>query len=227
MPNTSPVLSVSDLCLTLGERTIFTSADLTVNAGESLAILGPSGSGKSSLLSVILGLISPTSGQVVIDGTALTDLRGDALANLRASAVGMVFQFGEILPELTPAENVALPALLNPRPDALDPYERAASLLETLGVVTTAPTAHLSGGERQRVAVARALINAPRLILADEPTGALDEKTRDQVASILFELPVSHHCGLLTVTHDLNVASRADRIVQIVDGRLQVRDELA
>jgi ABC-type lipoprotein export system ATPase subunit len=212
--NTHHALLVDGLSYRVGDRQLFEDLNLTLPAGRSTAILGPSGSGKSSLLSLALGLVKPQAGTIEVDGRDITALRRKDLARLRAESVGMVFQFAELLPELSPAENVALAALLAGRsgPDLDDEVTR---LLKELGVPRSRTVATLSGGERQRTAVARALINRPRLLLADEPTGALDEKNRDLVADLLFELPERHGCGLLVVTHDETVAQRADQVLTV------------
>ncbi|MFE9796915.1 ABC transporter ATP-binding protein [Streptomyces goshikiensis] len=182
-------LEIHGLTYSVGDRTLMKELDLTVPSGQSIAVMGPSGSGKSTLLSMVLGLIPAQAGRIDIAGRELTGLRGPALARLRRERIGMVFQFGELLPELTPVENVAIAALLagTERDTA---YERAQSLLDDLGVpVGQTPTADLSGGERQRTAIARALIGSPALLLADEPTGALDHATKLQVCDLLFALP--------------------------------------
>lgn len=207
-------LRIDGLSYRVGDRQLFEDLNLTLRSGRSMAVLGPSGSGKSSLLSLALGLTKPQSGTVEVDGRDVTALGRRDLARLRAESVGMVFQFAELLPELSPAENVALAALLaggaGPELDA-----EVARLLDELGVPRSATVSTLSGGERQRTAVARALINRPRLLLADEPTGSLDEKNRDLVADMLFELPQRHGCGLLVVTHDGAVAERADHVLTV------------
>jgi lipoprotein-releasing system ATP-binding protein len=212
-----PVLEVVDLRYRIDGRSILDDAGLTVDAGESVAVMGPSGSGKSTFLSCILGLVRPDRGEILVDGKDVTRLRGAKLARYRHDKIGMVFQFGELIPELSPWENVALPALLS-RQNRRSAYERAESLLEELNVPMTGRADRLSGGERQRAAVARALINSPDLIIADEPTGALDEKTRDQVAQLLFALPRKRNCALLLVTHDAAVAKAADRVVSLDQG---------
>jgi ABC-type lipoprotein export system ATPase subunit len=188
-----------------------------LQSGKSIAILGPSGSGKSTLLSLALGLIKPQAGTIEVDGQNLTTLSRRRLAHVRARSVGMVFQFAELLPELSPAENVALAAMLAGRSDSTVDVE-VDRLLSDLGVPQAATVSTLSGGERQRTAVARALINRPRLLLADEPTGSLDEENRNLVADMIFGLPVRYDCGLLVVTHDKTVAERADQ-VYAVSGR--------
>ncbi|MFC3492770.1 ABC transporter ATP-binding protein [Glycomyces rhizosphaerae] len=222
LPN--PVLAISGLSYSIGNRALFDGLELTLSQGESASILGPSGSGKSTLLSLILGLFPMDSGVVRLDDESIADMSISALARLRARAIGMVFQFGELLPELSPQDNVALAAMLAGG-DAAEAQSRASDLLKRLGVPDSPTVETLSGGERQRVAVARALINKPLLLLADEPTGALDEENRDKVADLLFSLPSEQGCALLVVTHDRSVASRADRVLTIAQGSLQVAAE--
>lgn len=229
-------------------KTILTGIDLNLHAGQSIAVMGPSGAGKSSLLALCMGLIAPSSGTVALAGHPLAGLSPAQLASLRGRHLGVVFQAGELINELTPIENVLLPALLNPgqvtrsgpvhgsgphtardtgRATArdtpgrhnVDPTRRAKELLTAMGLqLGDTPTDRLSGGERQRVAVARALINAPDLVLADEPTGSLDGDTRDRVADHLFAIPREQNCGLLVVTHDPDIAARADLTVRVGAG---------
>ncbi|MFI8105386.1 ABC transporter ATP-binding protein [Streptomyces sp. NPDC086023] len=215
---TESVLRIEGLEHTIAGRVLFRSLELDLRAGESVAITGPSGSGKSTLLSCVMGLVQPQGGGAVCVAEAdVLRLRGKALARHRSSRIGMVFQFGELLPELSPLDNVALAALLAGvgRKEA---YARAGELLGELGVPEAETSEELSGGERQRTAVARALINSPALLLADEPTGALDSETRERVADVLFGMPARHGCGLLVVTHDPAVAGRADRVLALADG---------
>jgi ABC-type lipoprotein export system ATPase subunit len=220
-----PVLRVSGLGHAVPGRRLFKSLDLEVRVGESAAVMGPSGSGKSTLLSCVLGLIRPDNGAVEVAGTDVSALRSSPLARHRSKHIGMVFQFGELLPELSPLDNVALAALLAgvSRHDA---YERASALLNELDVPAASSSDHISGGERQRIAVARALINSPALLLADEPTGALDAETRDRVADLLFSMPARHGCGLLVVTHDGAIAQRADRTFTLVGGALAMTNSV-
>ncbi|MEU8776621.1 ABC transporter ATP-binding protein [Streptomyces sp. NPDC048606] len=213
------MLSIRELDCEVAGRALFDSLELELASGTSLAITGPSGSGKSTLLSCVMGLVRPAGGTVHVAGTDITRLRGAALARHRSARIGMVFQFGELLPELSPLDNVALAALLAGT-DRHTAYARARELLSELGVPTAASSEDLSGGERQRTAVARALVNAPALLLADEPTGALDAATREKVSDILFAMPARYRCGLLVVTHDPAVAERADRVLALADGVL-------
>ncbi|MDX5576739.1 ABC transporter ATP-binding protein [Streptomyces sp. ID01-9D] len=220
----NPVLEVRDLSYSVAGRALLDGVNLTLPAGRSLAVTGPSGSGKSTLLNCALGLIRYDHGVVRIAGQDLAGLKPRNLARHRRDTMGMVFQFGELLPELTPVENVAMAALLAGVKRA-EAFDRARRLLVDLGVpVEATPTAELSGGERQRAAVARALVNRPALLLADEPTGSLDTKNREAVAELLFSLPRTWGCAVLVVTHDESVAARADHRFALREGRLVAED---
>jgi putative ABC transport system ATP-binding protein len=198
--------------------------NLTVSAGESVAVMGPSGSGKSTLLNLVAGLDRPTDGEVEVAGTVLNRLSETALARFRREQIGIVFQFFHLLDDLTARDNVLLPAQLagGPRRAAV---ARADELLDALGLTgrANAYPARLSGGERQRVAVARALINRPPLLLADEPTGAVDAHAGAQIMELLRDLNQGGQTVLL-VTHDPALASRcATRVVEVRDGKLAER----
>jgi putative ABC transport system ATP-binding protein len=195
--------------------------DLAVAAGEAVAVMGPSGSGKSTLLNLIAGLDRPTAGEVEVAGTVLNRLSEKALARFRRAHIGIIFQFFHLLDDLTARDNVLVPAQLAGTPRGAA-RARADELLDTLGLSARANAlpARLSGGERQRVAVARALMNRPRLLLADEPTGAVDAKAGAQVIELLRDLNRGGQTVLL-VTHDPVLARRcATRIVEVRDGRL-------
>ena len=192
--------------------------DLTVAAGETLAVMGPSGCGKSTLLHLLGGLDRPSAGEVWLSGQR-TDAMGErALARLRREAVGFVFQAFHLMDELTAVENVELPALLAGRP-ARAARRRAAGLLEQVGLADRAGylPSQLSGGQRQRVAIARALVSEPLLVLADEPTGNLDSQATVEVLRLFEDL---HAAGqtLVTVTHDSRIAATADRLISMRDG---------
>jgi putative ABC transport system ATP-binding protein len=195
------------------------SVSITIGAGQLTAVMGPSGSGKSTLLNVIGGLDRPTRGSVVVDGADLGRLGEAALARFRRTRVGIIFQFFNLLNNLTALDNVLIPAQLA-GVKAGDARRRAADLLERLEIMDQRNQypAHMSGGQRQRVAIARALINNPTLLLADEPTGALDTRSGDQVLAILRDLNRSGQTIVL-VTHDEALAStHADRVIRLVDG---------
>ncbi|UGQ08952.1 ABC transporter ATP-binding protein [Yinghuangia sp. ASG 101] len=198
---------------------------LTIGAHEAVAVMGPSGSGKSTLLNLIAGLDRPTSGSVAVAGTSLGGLSETALARFRRRNIGMIFQFFNLLDDLTVLDNVLMPARLGGTPPR-EARTRADELLGFLGIGRHADAypAHLSGGQRQRVAIARALMNRPPLLLADEPTGAVDSATGRHITDLLLEL---HRDGqaLLLVTHDIRLARECTgRIVRIVDGRLDAEE---
>ena len=192
--------------------------DLTVSAGEFVALVGPSGSGKSTLMAIIGCLDSPTKGSYAIDGTNVEGLSGAALARIRNEKVGFVFQSYNLLPRASIARNVELP-LLYAGVGRKERRRRALELLERVGIPEKANVLPgvLSGGQRQRVAIARALANTPALLLADEPTGALDSKTGEEVLALFKEL---HRQGnsVMLVTHDAHIASLAERRVELRDG---------
>jgi putative ABC transport system ATP-binding protein len=194
---------------------------LRITAGEAVAILGPSGSGKSTLLNLIAGLDRPSSGTVTVDGVRVHELGEAASARYRRAKIGMVFQFFNLLDDLTVADNIMLPAQLAGTARGTT-RRRAAELLGTLGIDrhATAYPGRLSGGERQRVAVARALMNRPALLLADEPTGALDTASGEEVRQLLNEVHADGQT-IVVVTHDVALAeSCATRTVRLVDGRV-------
>ena len=197
--------------------------NLTVNAGESVAILGPSGSGKSTLLNLIGGLDQPSGGIIKVDGQDLARLGENELARLRNRRLGYIFQLHHLLPQCSALENVLIPALAGGNGNLSVARSRAQQLLDRVGLKTRMGyrPGQLSGGERQRVAVARALINQPRFVMADEPTGSLDHDSAQSMAELLMELNHRHGIGLLLVTHALDLARRMDKMFEIRDGRLQ------
>lgn len=198
----------------MGGHQLLAHTDLTVAAGETVAVLGPSGSGKTTLLACLAGLRLPTAGSVTLQGVELSRLSASRRARQRLDAIGFVFQHADLLPELTPLENVMLPGLLKGG-DPEGVRADAEWLVADLGVRTAAETAQLSGGEAQRVALARALITRPSVLLADEPTGSLDRATRDDVLRLMLAKIQAERIGAVVVTHDDEVAARADRIVSL------------
>jgi len=219
-PRSGEVLSVDAVNLAYGARHVLAGVTMQVSAGEAVAVMGRSGSGKSTLLSCILGLIRPDGGEIRVDGEKVRAGRLGRTARLRREKIGMVFQSGELLPELSPTENVTIAGLLGGQ-SVREANARCAELLSRLAVPRGHRTiSELSGGERQRVAVARALMNRPALLLADEPTGSLDLETRDHVADLLFEVPAEFGCALVVVTHDPAIAQRAGRSYRLAGGAL-------
>jgi putative ABC transport system ATP-binding protein len=198
---------------------VLRGVDLHVAEGESVAIAGPSGSGKTSLLLLLAGLEEPASGTIRIAGQALGALSRDALADLRRDRLGIVFQSFHLLPSLSALDNVALPLQMAGRADA---HARARAQLERVGLGARLHhnPAQLSGGEQQRVAIARATVHQPRLLLADEPTGNLDDHTATGVRELLLALNREQGTALVLVTHDLSLAVRCDRALRLHDGRL-------
>ena len=198
--------------------------DLEIREGESIAVVGPSGSGKSTLLNVIGALLPPTSGQVLFEGADLGSMSADQLASLRNRKIGYVFQAHHLLPQCTALENVLIPTLvLGDKKQRLVAVDRARSLLGDVGLgkrLSHRP-AQLSGGECQRVAVVRALINGPRLLLADEPTGSLDAQAADHLVGILCELNEKESVALVMVTHSELLAARMQRGYTLIGGRLE------
>ncbi len=219
------IIQVSELTKVYGSGTTAVTAldhvSLSVEAGEFVAIMGPSGCGKSTLLHLLGGLDNPTSGQVIIDGHQLSDLTDTALAQLRRQKIGFIFQFFNLIPVLNSVENAALPLLLNGVPSA-KANAQASQWLERLELsdrLSNRPD-QLSGGQQQRVAVARAMVAEPALILADEPTGNLDSRASDEIASLLHRVAGEWNRSVVMVTHDPRIAAYADRIIFLKDGRL-------
>jgi len=207
------------------QTTVLNAVDCTINPGETVAILGPSGSGKSTLLNLIGSLEPPTSGRVLLGDMEINALTGQALAQFRALRVGFVFQEHHLLPQLTALENVLLPTLGGRAGSA--GILPASDLLDRVGLTARreAFPAQLSGGERQRVAVARALINSPSLLLCDEPTGNLDRATGAEVVSLLLQLAAQQGATVLMVTHNLQQAERFGRVLELSGGKLTPRGD--
>ncbi len=199
---------------------ILRGVELAVAAGEIVALTGPSGSGKSSLLALIAGVERPTSGSIRVGGMELVGRSQDDLARLRRSRMGIVFQDFHLIPTLTALENVALPLELSGAPEAMD---RARLMLDQVGLRDRADhrPLEMSGGEQQRVAIARAFVARPALILADEPTGNLDLETGGRIMELLFRLARSWHAAMVLVTHNPELADRADRHYRLDGGTLQ------
>lgn len=216
-------IRASNVTLTLGasdaQVSILRGVDLEVPYGVSVALLGPSGSGKSSLMAVLAGLERASGGSVQVDGLNFTELDEDALARARRGRIGIVLQAFHLLPTMTALENVAVPMELA---GIDDPFGRAAKELEAVGLghrLTHYPS-QLSGGEQQRVAIARAMAAAPKIIFADEPTGNLDGSTGSSIIDLLFERRAALGATLLIITHDPALAARCDRVIAMQDGHV-------
>lgn len=205
---------------------ILANVDFTLGTGEAVAITGVSGAGKSTLLHILGALDHPTSGEVRIGGQTVADLPDDRLAEVRARKIGFVFQFHHLLREFTAIENVMMPALIA-GDDFSTARARAKELLDDVGLGARGlhKPRQLSGGEQQRVAVARALVNDPVVLLADEPSGNLDTETSSRLHDLLFELRERRSLSLVVVTHNIDLADRADRTLVLRAGRLQPRGE--
>jgi putative ABC transport system ATP-binding protein len=208
------------LTLTLGQTEILRGVDLDVAAGETLALLGPSGSGKSSLMALLTGLERASGGSLMVAGADFAALDEDGLARARRGRIGIVLQAFHLLPTMTARENVATPLDLAGEPDA---WERAAAELAAVGLGHRLDhyPAQLSGGEQQRVAIARALAPRPALLFADEPTGNLDAATGAAIIELLFARRAEAGATLVMITHDADLAARCGRIIRLGDGRIQ------
>ena len=227
---TDKAIALENLDLSLGRGParvhILKRLSLEVGRGEAIGLVGPSGSGKSTLLMTMAGLERPDSGRVVVDGTDLSGLDEDGLARFRGRRIGIVFQSFHLIPTMTALENVALPLELS---DADDAFERAEAELRLVGLGERLHhyPAQLSGGEQQRVAIARAMAPNPAILVADEPTGNLDERTGDSIIELLFGLKRDRGGTLVLVTHDLHLAQRCDRIVRLRSGRIEADADAA
>ncbi len=220
---TSPIIELSKIDLSLGQGEarvhILKEISFDVAKGEAVGLIGPSGSGKSTLLMTLAGLERPDSGSLKIAGRELTALGEDDLARFRGSQIGIVFQSFHLIPTMTALENVAIPLELAGTPD---PYEKARRELAAVGLSERAGhyPAQLSGGEQQRVAIARALAPDPAILIADEPTGNLDEETGASIIELMFHLQTKRGSTLVLVTHDNDLASRCNRTIRLRSGRI-------
>ncbi|MEQ1522245.1 MAG: ABC transporter ATP-binding protein [Aestuariivirga sp.] len=220
---TQSAVLLKNVTLTLPSRAgnveILRGVDLSVSAGEAIGIVGPSGSGKTSLLMLIAGLERATSGILEVGGTSLKDKNEDALAAFRRDTIGIIFQSFHLIPTMTALENVSVPLEFRGVANAMGIAEERLKRVG-LGHRLTHYPGQLSGGEQQRVAIARALASGARILLADEPTGNLDQETGEQIIKLLFELKKQEGASLLLITHDRALAKRCDRIAEVRDGKI-------
>jgi lipoprotein-releasing system ATP-binding protein len=213
------MIQTKNIRKSFGALEVLRGIDLSVGRGEVVAIVGPSGAGKTTLLQIVGTLSKPDSGQIVIDGVAVHSLSDKNLSAFRNTKIGFVFQFHHLLPEFTALENVMIPAFIAGR-ERREAEKKALGLLELLGMShrLTHKPAELSGGEQQRVAIARALVNDPAVLLADEPSGNLDTKNKDELHRLFFTLRDTLGQTIVIVTHDEQLAEMADRKIEMVDG---------
>ncbi len=213
------MIELKNITKSFGSLQVLKGIDLQIGAGEVVSIVGPSGAGKTTLLQIMGTLDVPDGGEVIIKGTRASELRGNELSHFRNRQVGFVFQFHQLLPEFTAQENVMIPALIGKRSER-ESRERARELLDFMGLsarVNHKP-AELSGGEKQRVAVARALVNNPAVIFADEPSGSLDSKNKTELHRLFFDLRDRFGQTFVIVTHDDELARLTDRTIHMKDG---------
>lgn len=216
------MIKATNIHKSFGDLEVLKGVDLHITKGEIVSIVGPSGAGKTTLLQIIGTLDKPNKGQVEINGIDFSKLTEKELANFRNKHIGFIFQFHQLLPEFTALENVTIPALIGGQ-NAKKANARAKELLNYLQLSDRMEhkPSELSGGEKQRVAVARALINEPGLILADEPSGSLDSKNRDELHKLLFDLREKFGLTIVIVTHDKELAALSDRVIEMKDGNIQ------
>lgn len=220
------MIDIKGITKSFGSLQVLKGIDLHIEKGEVVSIVGPSGAGKTTLLQIIGTLDKPDSGGIIIDGTDVMKLSSRKLSEFRNKRIGFVFQFHQLLPEFTAVENVMLPALISGASKG-EAKKRAMELLDFMGLSERAghKPAELSGGENQRVAVARALVNKPAVILADEPSGSLDSKNKAELHQLFFDLRDKTGQTFVIVTHDENLASITDRTIKMKDGMLETEGE--
>ena len=215
------MIRTKEIRKSFGTLEVLKGIDLLVERGEVVSIVGPSGAGKTTLLQILGTLSRPSSGEIEIDGEAVHALSDRQLSRFRNTKIGFVFQFHHLLPEFTALENVCIPGYIGGR-DRREVEKRAAELLEMLGMEhrSSHKPAELSGGEQQRVTIARALINSPAVLLADEPSGNLDTKNREEIHRLFFTLRDTLGQTVVIVTHDGQLAAMSDRKIEMVDGQI-------
>ena len=217
------MIQLHDIRKSFGTLEVLKGIDLTINRGEVVSIVGPSGAGKTTLLQILGTLDRPDSGQVLFDGIDISAYKEKQLSAFRNQHIGFVFQFHQLLPEFTAVENVMMPALIGGA-SMNDARSRAMEMLEYLHLTDRAlhKPAELSGGEKQRVAVARALVNRPQVILADEPSGSLDTQNKEELHRLFFDLRDQLGQTFIIVTHDETLATTTDRTIRLRDGRIEL-----
>lgn len=222
------MIDIKGITKSFGSLQVLKGIDLQIDKGEVVSIVGPSGAGKTTLLQIIGTLDKPDSGDIIIDGTDVRKLGAKKLSEFRNRRIGFVFQFHQLLPEFTAVENVMLPAFIAGMSKS-EAKKRAMELLDFMGLSDRADHKpnELSGGEKQRVAVARALVNRPAVILADEPSGSLDSKNKDELHRLFFDLRDRTGQTFVIVTHDESLAKITDRTIEMKDGMLEMEDELS
>ena len=215
------MITATDIHKSFGNLEVLKGISLHVEKGEIVSIVGPSGAGKTTLLQIIGTLDRPTSGKIEINGTELSHLKDKALSDFRNKEIGFIFQFHQLLPEFTALENVMIPALIGGTSRS-EAEKRAKELLRMLNLTERFDhkPSELSGGEKQRVAAARAVINKPSVVLADEPSGSLDSKNKEELHQLFFELREKLNQTIVIVTHDEHLASISDRIIELRDGQV-------
>ena len=217
------MIQLHDIRKSFGTLEVLNGIDLTINQGEVVSIVGPSGAGKTTLLQILGTLDRPDSGRVLFDGIDISDYKEKQLSAFRNQHIGFVFQFHQLLPEFTAVENVMMPALIGGA-SMNDARQRAMEMLDYLHLTdrATHKPAELSGGEKQRVAVARALVNHPQVILADEPSGSLDTQNKEELHHLFFDLRDQLGQTFIIVTHDETLAATTDRTIRLRDGRVEL-----